>query len=103
MRGVPQGAADALPPQTGGLRPARAVLPQPAPKWKAEALQLVNWGGFHGYARMPVSPAATLLSGASGTSKSTILDAYLAHGAVRHAVQRRVQRRHHRPGARRRP
>jgi uncharacterized protein YPO0396 len=65
------------------------TITQPAPtrvmgaaqdtiQWKAEALQLVNWGGFHGYARMPVSPTATLLSGASGTGKSTILDAYLA-------------------------
>jgi uncharacterized protein YPO0396 len=47
-------------------------------QWKAETLQLVNWGGFHGYARMPVAFTATLLSGASGTGKSTLLDAYLA-------------------------
>ena len=49
-----------------------------ANQWKAEALQMVNWGGFHGHARMPFAPTATLLSGASGTGKSTLLDAYLA-------------------------
>ena len=47
-------------------------------QWKAEALQLVNWGGFHGHVRMPLALTATLLSGASGTGKSTLLDAYLA-------------------------
>jgi uncharacterized protein YPO0396 len=46
-------------------------------QWKAETLQVVNWGGFHGHARIPVAPTTTLLSGASGTGKSTLLDAYL--------------------------
>ena len=49
-----------------------------ANQWKAEALQMVNWGGFHGHARMTFALAVTLLSGASGTGKSTLLDAYLA-------------------------
>jgi uncharacterized protein YPO0396 len=47
-------------------------------QWKAETLQMVNWGGFQGHAQMAISPGATLLSGASGTGKSTLLDAYLA-------------------------
>jgi uncharacterized protein YPO0396 len=47
-------------------------------QWKAETLQMVNWGGFQGYAQMVISQGATLLSGASGTGKSTLLDAYLA-------------------------
>ena len=47
-------------------------------QWKAETLQVVNWGGFHGHAQMTIAPGATLLSGASGTGKSTLLDAYLA-------------------------
>jgi uncharacterized protein YPO0396 len=47
-------------------------------RWAAESMQLVNWGGFHGYTRIGFDPEATLLSGASGTGKSTILDAYLA-------------------------
>ncbi len=47
-------------------------------QWKAETFQLVNWGGFEGRVRLAFHPGATLLSGASGTGKSTILDAYIA-------------------------
>ncbi len=48
-------------------------------QWCAESLQMINWGGFHGYVSVPFAPpGATLLSGASGTGKSTLLDAYLA-------------------------
>ena len=47
-------------------------------QWRAESLQMVNWGGFHGHVIVPFAPGATLLSGASGTGKSTLLDAYLA-------------------------
>ena len=47
-------------------------------QWRAESLQMVNWGGFHGHMTVPFAPGATLLSGASGTGKSTLLDAYLA-------------------------
>jgi uncharacterized protein YPO0396 len=58
------------------------LLPDPAEssetRWIAESMQLVNWGGFHGHTRIELDQDATLLSGASGTGKSTILDAYLA-------------------------
>lgn len=47
-------------------------------QWKAERFQLVNWGGFEGRVQFDLHPGATLLSGASGTGKSTILDAYIA-------------------------
>ncbi|MBD8870615.1 ATP-binding protein [Nocardioides donggukensis] len=47
-------------------------------QWRAETLQMVNWGGFHGHHTVRLSPGATLLSGASGTGKSTLLDAYIA-------------------------
>ena len=47
-------------------------------QWRAEAMQLVHWGGFHGVTTIQFSPETTLISGASGTGKSTILDAYLA-------------------------
>src|SRR5580704_6590093 len=47
-------------------------------QWRAEAMQLVYWGGFDGVTTIDFSPASTLISGASGTGKSTILDAYLA-------------------------
>jgi uncharacterized protein YPO0396 len=59
-----------------------ALLPDPAgtgeTQWIGESMQLVNWGGFHGHTVIDLDPEATLLSGASGTGKSTILDAYLA-------------------------
>ncbi|MCB9441162.1 MAG: AAA family ATPase [Mycolicibacterium sp.] len=47
-------------------------------QWRAETLQLVNWGGFHGRHEVHFSPGSTLISGASGTGKSTVLDAYIA-------------------------
>ena len=47
-------------------------------QWKVETLQLVNWGGFAGHASISFSLTSTLLSGASGTGKSTLLDAYIA-------------------------
>ncbi len=59
-----------------------ALLPDPneagETQWIGESMQLVNWGGFHGHTVIDLDPEATLLSGASGTGKSTILDAYLA-------------------------
>ena len=39
---------------------------------------MVNWGGFQGHHEVAFAPTATLVSGASGTGKSSLLDAYLA-------------------------
>lgn len=47
-------------------------------QWVARSLQLVNWGGYNGYHQIPFHPDGTLISGASGTGKSTLLDAYIA-------------------------
>ena len=47
-------------------------------QWKAETFQLVNWGGFEGRVQFNFHPGATLISGQSGTGKSTMLDAYIA-------------------------
>jgi len=47
-------------------------------QWRAESMQLVNWGGFHGHHEVAFSMESTLVSGASGTGKSSLLDAYLA-------------------------
>ena len=47
-------------------------------QWKAQTLQVVNWGGFEGAVRVPFHAGATLVSGASGSGKSTLLDAYIA-------------------------
>lgn len=47
-------------------------------QWRAVLLQLVNWGGFGGLTTVPLRGDATMISGASGVGKSTILDAYTA-------------------------
>lgn len=47
-------------------------------QWRAESFQMVNWGGFHGHHEVAIAPTATLISGASGTGKSSLMDAYLA-------------------------
>jgi uncharacterized protein YPO0396 len=47
-------------------------------QWRAASIQLVNWGGFEGAVTVDLHPGSTLLSGASGTGKSTLLDAYTA-------------------------
>ena len=47
-------------------------------QWRAETLQLVNWGGFDGHTTVPLQGDATMISGASGAGKSTVLDAYTA-------------------------
>lgn len=47
-------------------------------QWFLEKLQVVNWGGFHGHHLLQFHHQATLLSGGSGTGKSTLLDAYTA-------------------------
>lgn len=47
-------------------------------QWRLESMQLVNWGGFEGHHRVDLSAASTLISGATGTGKSTLLDAYVA-------------------------
>ncbi len=47
-------------------------------QWRAVLLQLVNWGGFGGLTTVPLGGDTTMISGASGVGKSTILDAYTA-------------------------
>ncbi|MEX0426989.1 ATP-binding protein [Nocardioides sp. DS6] len=49
-----------------------------AEQWRADVLQLVNWGGFGGHVSVDLSSDATMMSGASGVGKSTLLDAYTA-------------------------
>ncbi|ANH39231.1 Chromosome partition protein Smc [Nocardioides dokdonensis FR1436] len=47
-------------------------------QWRAGLLQMVNWGGFSGLTEVPLGSDSTMISGASGVGKSTILDAYTA-------------------------
>ncbi|WP_109508666.1 ATP-binding protein [Nocardioides speluncae] len=59
----------------------QAVVATPADdtmQWRAALLQLVNWGGFGGLTLIPLRGDTTMISGASGVGKSTILDAYTA-------------------------
>lgn len=50
----------------------------PDSQWSVAELQVINWGGFHGYHRMRFAPGATLVTGTSGSGKSTLLDAVIA-------------------------
>ncbi len=45
---------------------------------RLETIQLVNWGGFEGHVVIPIDRDSTLMSGASGSGKSTAQDAWLA-------------------------
>jgi len=47
-------------------------------QWTARSMQLVSWGGYHGYHEVRLAGTTTLLTGASGSGKSTLLDAYIA-------------------------
>jgi uncharacterized protein YPO0396 len=47
-------------------------------QWRTQTLQMINWGGFHGYHKVSLEAPATLVSGSSGTGKSSLLDGYLA-------------------------
>lgn len=47
-------------------------------QWRLTNIQVINWGGFDGPHTATFHPDATLLSGGSGTGKSTLLDAYTA-------------------------
>ncbi len=66
----------AMPEQTP-LLPQPALSPAHA-QWRIETLQMANWGGFHGRHEVRFASGSTLMSGASGTGKSTVLDAYIA-------------------------
>lgn len=47
-------------------------------QWRLEQLQVCNWGGFAGPHTLAADKFSTMLSGQSGTGKSSLLDAYLA-------------------------
>jgi len=60
------------------LQQISTMIETDEPQWRAERLQVVNWGGFHGHASVRFAPGVTVISGLSGAGKSSLLDAYLA-------------------------
>lgn len=53
----------------------QAARPDPTvSQFRMSRIQLVNWGSFHGYHALDIHPSGTLLTGPSGTGKSTLLD-----------------------------
>ncbi|MEQ4547002.1 ATP-binding protein, partial [Nocardioides kribbensis] len=73
--------ADDMADETGEGLFDRGVVATPKDdtmQWRASLLQLVNWGGFSGLTTIPLRGDSTMISGASGVGKSTVLDAYTA-------------------------
>ena len=60
------------------VAPSSAAQPNDHAQWRIESIQMVNWGGFHGAHQVRFDHGSTLMSGASGSGKSTVLDAYIA-------------------------
>lgn len=56
------------------LVPPDEAEPLGTTQWKLTTIQMLNWGTFHGYHRIEVSPFGHLITGESGKGKSTILD-----------------------------
>lgn len=46
--------------------------------WRIESMQMRGWGGYEQPTKVEFSEVVTLLTGDSGTGKSTLLDAYIA-------------------------
>lgn len=60
-------------------------------------LQVINWGVFDGYHDLRLSRAGTLITGASGSGKSSLLDAVsLAFLSAIATQLQRLQRQHRR-------
>src|SRR5690606_37015773 len=60
-------------------RPVAADPDHPHPgQWRLVAVQVSNWGTFHGTHDLPISAKGYFLTGGPGTGKSTLLDAISA-------------------------
>lgn len=60
--------------QSGGVS-GGAVIPG---QWRLDRIELVNWGTFHGHHVIPVPRQGFLLTGHSGSGKSSVVDAITA-------------------------
>lgn len=61
---------------TTGAEGLFAVPTSEEQQWRLDSLLLCNWGGFDGIHEICLSVSSTLLSGVSGSGKSTVLDAW---------------------------
>lgn len=50
-------------------------MAEPTNQFYLSRLQVINWGVFDGYHSIPFSPQGTLITGSSGSGKSSLLDA----------------------------
>ncbi|MFT8636592.1 MAG: ATP-binding protein [Pseudoclavibacter sp.] len=62
------------------IRPEAPAAPSIYPgQWRLSEVQVANWGTFHGHIyRVPVARAGHLITGPSGSGKSSLLDAIAA-------------------------
>ncbi|TMS51963.1 nuclease [Mycobacterium sp. DBP42] len=51
------------------------LMAEPTNQFSLSRLQVINWGVFDGYHSIPFSPHGTLITGSSGSGKSSLLDA----------------------------
>ena len=60
-----------------GMR-AGGSLVETVRQWRGESIQLVDWGNMSGHVQLDLGGESVLMTGASGSGKSTVLDAVLA-------------------------
>ncbi|WP_430867429.1 ATP-binding protein [Demequina aurantiaca] len=54
------------------------VTKAPNEQWRGESIQMVDWGNMSGHVTVELGGQSVLMTGESGTGKSTVLDAVLA-------------------------
>ncbi|WP_417555667.1 ATP-binding protein [Microbacterium sp.] len=52
-----------------------AIDPRHPGQWRLSRVELLNWGTFHGHHVVPIARQGHLITGASGSGKSSLLDA----------------------------
>lgn len=71
---VSSGAVDA-PFRRSGTLPAAAASPDVSGQWRLSRIDVVNWGTFNGHHVVDVPRTGLVITGDSGTGKSSLLDA----------------------------
>lgn len=60
-----------------GMR-AEGSIVETVRQWRGDSIQLVDWGNMSGHVHLDLGGESVLMTGASGSGKSTVLDAVLA-------------------------